>query len=144
MKWPALCVVLLFLLACRESRSIDALAVDLSLDRSTVGVNDTLSGTIRLRNTRLGRVTVEFPNMEQTELLVLDGSGETLVAWPLIRHPALSELSLGPLCARDYEFRFPLQSFRLVDTLRPGTYRARARPADFETPFTEKTLELTD
>jgi hypothetical protein len=143
-KWQALSLALLFCLSCREGRSTDGLAVDLSLDRSTVSVDDTLSGTIRLRNTRLGWVTVEFPNAEQAELLVLDRSGETAVAWPLIRHPALSELSLGPLCGRDYEFRFPLRSFKLVDTLRPGTYRARAKPADFATPFTEKTLELTD
>lgn len=131
-------------LSCGESQSLDNLAVELFLDQDSASVRDWLSGTIRLRNRTLGWVTVWFPNAQQAEVVFFDGQGVGAFVWPYVRQPMTSELKLGPWCHRDFEFRFPISEFRTVDTVRAGTYRAHARPADYPTPYTEKTLLLTD
>jgi hypothetical protein len=139
-----LLLLVLLLAAGRHGRTTDGLGVDLFLDQGTVAIHGTLSGTIRLRNTRPDWMTVEFPNLQQAEVLFYDDMGQLAFGWPLLRQPQLSELPLGPWCSRDYQFRFSPWDLRTCETLRAGIYRAHARPADYPTPWTEKSVVLTD
>ena len=137
--------VLAMMTACAHTGDVATdLAVKLRLDHTTVGINDTLSGTITLRNKTLYSVTIKFPNQQQSELLLFDAQGILSVNWPAVRSPATSKLVLGPLCRADYEFSFCPDDFRTVTELEPGTYRVRARPADHDQPYTETTVILTD
>jgi hypothetical protein len=130
--------------SCRRTASTAGLAVDLFLGRDTVGTQDTLSGTIRLRNTRLEWLTVEFPSSAQAELLACDSTGALVLRWSEVRYALLTELSLGPWCSRDFDFRFCPADFACVESLRPGTLRLRAKPADYDAPWTERQLVLTE
>jgi hypothetical protein len=135
---------LLLVQSCWRGESADGLAVDLFLDQDSASVWDTLSGTIRLCNKWPNWTTVEYPNMQQAEVLFYDEQGELAFGWPLVRYPSISTLRLGPWCSKDFDFQFAIQNYRVVDTVRAGTYRAHARPADHGTPYTEKTIVLTD
>jgi hypothetical protein len=136
-----LALVLLFA-ACRHGETTAGLGVDLFLDQDTVAIHGTLSGTIRLRNMRPDWMTVEFPNAQQAEVLFYDEQGRFAFGWPGYRQPAESELSLGPWCGRDYQFQFSPWDLA-GGTLRAGSYRAHARPADYPSPWTEKSVVLT-
>jgi hypothetical protein len=138
------CALVLLVAACQQGKTTAGLGVDLSLDQDTVAIHGMLSGTVRLRNTRLTWMTVEFPNLQQAEVLFYDEQGQLAFGWPLYRQPQISKLSLGPWCSRDYEFLLSPWESRTVETLRAGMYRAHARPADYPTPWTEKAVVLTD
>ena len=133
----------LLVAACRHGETTAGLGVDLFLDQDTVAIHGTLSGTVRLHNMRPDWMTVEFPNAQQAEVLFYDEQGQLAFGWPLYRQPKVSELSLGPWCSRDYQFQFSPRDLA-GETLRAGTYRAHARPADYPSPWTEKTVVLTD
>ena len=114
-----------------------ALAVGLSLATHKLRPVDTLTGTITLRNKTPSFITVPFPNVQQTELLFFDSADSVSLAYPGSRQPMHSTLELGPFCSKAYPFR--LQSI-----LRPGVYRLRARPADYEAPYTEDAIVVTE
>jgi hypothetical protein len=67
---------LLLVQSCWRGESADGLAVDLFLDQDSASVWDTLSGTIRLCNKWPNWTTVEYPNMQQAEVLFYDEQGE--------------------------------------------------------------------
>lgn len=129
---------------CTSDGTVDGLTVRVHFARKTVGIHDTLSGHITLANTTLRSITVNFPAQEQAELLFFTETGKKVVAWPAIRHEALSELELGPWGCQRYEFRFVPDDFRTVATLGAGRMRVRARPADHEEPYTETYVNFTN
>jgi hypothetical protein len=126
------------------SNPASVLTVDLKLSAHRLALTDTLSYTITLRNKTPWFVTVPFPNAEQAALRLYDQNGDVVVDYPLIRRPVISKLELGPFGARNYTDSLPPMRVRIVDTLKPGIYRVRAYPADYETPYTEDVVELTE
>ena len=114
-----------------------ALTVDLSLATHELRPVDTLTGTITLRNKTPSFITVPFPNVQQTELLFYDTADSLSFGYPGFRQFAHSQLELWPFCSKAYPFR-------LQTNLRPGVYRVRARPADYEAPYTEDAVEVTE
>ena len=134
-----LALAAMLLLACSESRSPDNLSVHLFLDQDSASVRDTLSGTIRIRNGTLKRVTVRSPHLAEGELYFYDELGNIDLRWPAAAPQVVHEWRLEPLCHRDYVFRLlPSQSWQA------GTYRVHAHPAGHLTPYDEKILVLTD
>ena len=114
-----------------------ALAVGLSLATHELRPVDTLTGTITLRNKTPSFITVPFPNVQQTELLFYDAADSLSLAFPGYRGYMRSTLELWPFCSKAYPFR-------LQSTLRPGVYRVRACPADYEAPYTEDAVEVNE
>jgi hypothetical protein len=132
--------MLLATVACHHGREAEGLAVELYLDQYALGVNDTLTGTIRLTNPSCDSIFVHFANGGGGELLFFDSNGEVDACWPGAYITMPTVLRLGSWCGEDYEFELCPTRWGLL----PGAYVVRAKAAEYDWPWTDRVIFLTE
>jgi hypothetical protein len=115
------------------SVTYDGMTYVLSLPKSAFGVDDNLTGTFQILNVSEAEREFHFGNNEQFGFVLTNSQGDTVLHYPWVFKPILTDVTLANGEKKDYKIRS-----RLADhdgqPFPPGRYTMQAYLLDNEVP----------